>query len=148
MANGCPIAAKRLLGNHFSFPLDCGAIFLDGQPVFGASKTIRGIVVALLVTAFGGFLLTESWALGLVVGSASMVGDLLSSFVKRRLGFPPSAQATGLDQIFEVVLPALAVMPLLSLTWIDVLAIIVLFFVGEIVLSKWLLRLGFRDHPY
>ena len=36
-----------------------------------------------------------------MAATMAMVGDLLSSFVKRRLKFQPSSRATGLDQIPE-----------------------------------------------
>jgi hypothetical protein len=51
VANGAAVAAKKLLGAVFTRPLDGGALFVDGQPVFGPSKTIRGIVLSVLVTS-------------------------------------------------------------------------------------------------
>jgi len=45
LANGTPIVAKKIFGSHFSFPLDAGTIFFDGRPLFGPSKTIRGILM-------------------------------------------------------------------------------------------------------
>ena len=50
LANGTPIVAKKIFGSRFSFPLDAGATFFDGRPLFGHSKTIRGTVVSILVT--------------------------------------------------------------------------------------------------
>ena len=44
VANGTAVIAKKLLGAAFARPLDGGALFVDGQPIFGPSKTIRGIV--------------------------------------------------------------------------------------------------------
>jgi CDP-2,3-bis-(O-geranylgeranyl)-sn-glycerol synthase len=77
-----------------------------------------------------------------------MVGDLCSSFIKRRLGFEPSSRATGLDQIPESLLPALLGRWLLALPAGDVVAVTATFFVGEIVLSRILFRLKLRDRPY
>jgi hypothetical protein len=48
VANGSAVVAKKLLGVTFARPLDGGALFVDGQPIFGPSKTIRGIVVSVL----------------------------------------------------------------------------------------------------
>ena len=39
--------------------------------------------------------------IGLLVAATAMAGDLLSSFLKRRLALAPSSQAIGLDQIPE-----------------------------------------------
>ena len=50
VANGTPVIAKLLLGDKFAAPLDGGALFGDGRPWFGPSKTIRGLVLAVLAT--------------------------------------------------------------------------------------------------
>lgn len=50
LANGTPIAAKNIFGPRFSFPLDGGTNLWDGRPLFGPSKTVRGILVSILVT--------------------------------------------------------------------------------------------------
>jgi CDP-2,3-bis-(O-geranylgeranyl)-sn-glycerol synthase len=50
VANGTPIAAKLLMRDRLACPLDGGALFADGRPLFGPSKTIRGIVISVLAT--------------------------------------------------------------------------------------------------
>src|SRR5579883_646632 len=108
LANGTPVIAKWLLGDHLALPLDGGARFLDGRPLLGHSKTIRGVVLAIVVTSLGAALIGLSAAVGALVGVLAMAGDLLSSFVKRRLGLIASSRATGLDQIPEALLPLVA----------------------------------------
>jgi hypothetical protein len=148
VANGSPVVAKRLLLRHFAHPLDFGRQFTDGRPILGASKTFRGVFISISATALAAVLIGETAAIGLVIGVTSMAGDLLSSFVKRRLGLPPSSQALGLDQIPEAFLPALAAMPLLGLSLAGAAIVAVLFFAGALVLSRWLYRVGVRDHPH
>jgi CDP-diglyceride synthetase len=148
LANGAPVVAKKILGNRFAFPLDFGLAFFDGRPVFGSSKTIRGIVVAILVTAAAAPLLGMDVATGLTVAGAAMAGDLISSFVKRRLSLPPSSQASGLDQIPESLLPMLACRAALSLTAVDILVGVGIFLGGELILSRLLFRAHLRDEPY
>jgi len=148
LANGAPVVAKKILGDRFSVPLDGGLAFVDGRPLFGKSKTIRGIVVAILATAAGAPLVGLSLATGAIVGAAAMAGDLLSSFVKRRLDFRPSSKALGLDQIPESLLPMLAVRTELSLSAIDIAAGVAVFLVGELVLSRLLFKAHLRDEPY
>src|SRR5664280_3426901 len=114
LANGTPIVAKKIFGPRFSFPLDAGTIFFDGRPLFGHSKTIRGIVVSILVTTASAPLIGLDLTVGAIVASAAMGGDLFSSFVKRRLNVPPSNQALGLDQIPESLFPMLACREVLS----------------------------------
>ncbi len=148
VANGVPVIAKRLLGDRFAWPIDGNMRFIDGRPLFGPSKTIRGVVLAVLATSAAAPLLALAPGTGALVGLGAMAGDLLSSFTKRRLDFKPSSRATGLDQIPECLIPALLCRNDLALSWTDVAALVVIFFVGEIVLSRLLFRLRIRDRPY
>jgi CDP-2,3-bis-(O-geranylgeranyl)-sn-glycerol synthase len=82
------------------------------------------------------------------VAGTAMVGDLISSFIKRRLGFAPSSRVTGLDQIPESLFPLLACRDLLSLSGIDILAGAAVFSLGAILLSPVFHRIGIRDRPF
>jgi hypothetical protein len=148
LANGSPVIAKRILGAACATPIDGNVRFVDGRPLLGASKTIRGVVVSLPVTALAAPLLGLEFAIGLRVAAAAMVGDLLSSFLKRRLGLAPSSRAIGLDQIPEALLPLLACASALSLTAIDIALGCAIFFLGEVLLSRLFFRLRLRDRPY
>jgi len=148
VANGTPVFAKRLFGGAFARPLDGGALFADGRPWFGPSKTIRGVVLATLATTAAAAALGLGWKAGALLGIVAMAGDLLVSFVKRRLGLAPSSQAVGLDQIPESLVPLLATRLLLPLTVLDVAVATTLFFVGELVLSRLLYKWHVRDRPY
>jgi hypothetical protein len=128
--------------------LDGGARFIDGQPLLGSSKTIRGIVLSIAAAALCAPLAGLAWTIGLRVGAAAMAGDLFSSFLKRRLRFVSGARATGLDQLPESVLPLLACGSVLSLTILDGLVVTGLFLIGEIVLSPLLFKIHLRDRPY
>ncbi len=147
-ANSAPVVAKNLLGDRFSEPLDGGWRLPDGRPVFGPSKTIRGVIAAAVVTSICAPLLGLSWSTGLAVGVAAMAGDLFSSFCKRRLALASSSMAPGLDQVPESLLPGVVCIFLLGLTISDVVLAVALFWVGEVVLSKLFFRLGLRDRPY
>ena len=85
---------------------------------------------------------------GVVIGLAAMLGDLLSSFVKRRLGMASSSMAFGLDQIPEAWLPLLAVSSLFELTRSVIAGIVAGFVVLELALSRLLYWLGIRKRPY
>jgi CDP-diglyceride synthetase len=148
VANGAPVIATKLFGQHFSYPLDGGVELVDGKPLFGKSKTIRGIAVAILLTALSAPLVGLGWIIGVAVGSLAMAGDLFSSFVKRRMNLTPSSRATGLDQIPESMFPLLACRGTLSLSNLDIAICVAIFFAGEIVLSLLLYRMHVRDRPY
>ena len=146
IANGAPVLVKKVFGGTLAWPLDAGARFVDGRPLFGSSKTIRGIIVSVALTTAAAPLLNLELLAGALIGAMAMAGDLFSSFIKRRLNLPPSSQAIGLDQIPESLFPLLAC--LLSLTASDIVVGVALFFIGEVLLSRVFYRLGLRDRPY
>ncbi|QKO22005.1 CDP-archaeol synthase [Rhodoferax sp. BAB1] len=148
VANTAPLVAKRLFGARWSTPLDGGLGFLDGRPLLGASKTVRGLVAATLASALAAPLLGLPAAIGAVLGVGAMLGDALASFTKRRLGTPPSGRATGLDQIPEALLPLLLLQATLDLGLLQIAAVTLTFFVLEIPLAWLAHRLGLRDQPY
>jgi len=148
LANGMPLIAKKILGDRCSQAVDGNLRFVDGRPLFGRSKTIRGIVLAVVVTTAAAPLIGLDWKVGPLVGCFAMAGDLLSSFIKRRLDLPPSSRASGLDQLPEAVIPLLACLDLLSLAAADIVICVTMFFVGEVLLSRLLYAWRLRDRPY
>jgi hypothetical protein len=148
LANGMPVIVKNIVGDRFAAPLDGGAEFIDGRPLFGPSKTVRGIVVSILITSLSGTLAGLGWKIGALVASVAMAGDLFSSFLKRRMNVPTSGKATGLDQVPESLFPLLACWPVLPLTALDILAGTAAFFAGELLLSRLLYHFHLRDRPY
>ena len=148
LANGSPVIAKKLLGSRLAFPLDAEVLFLDGRPLLGRSKTVRGVLISVAATAALAPLIGVDPATGALVAALAMLGDLLSSFTKRRLGLVSSAQAIGLDQIPESLLPLLACRDALSLTYADIAVCTGIFLVGELALSRVLYALHVRDQPY
>ncbi|HUL12614.1 MAG TPA: CDP-archaeol synthase [Methylococcaceae bacterium] len=148
VANGAPIILDKLLGNRYAWPLDGGRIFLDGQPLFGPSKTWRGMIGALTITALAAESVGFSLVLGMMFAGATMLGDLCSSFVKRRLGIRPSGMALGLDQIPESVLPLYLLRGEWGLTAWEILLLVTAFLVLELILSRILYFLDIRKQPY
>ena len=148
VANAAPILAKRFLGSRWSTPLDGGARFFDGRRLLGPTKTLRGVVAAVLATAIAAAMLGMPGALGALIGVAAMGGDALSSFLKRRFDVAPSGKATGLDQVPEALLPLLAVREYLDLSPLEIGGITLAFFLLEIPVAKLCYRLGIRDTPH
>jgi len=105
-------------------PIDCGRSFFDGKPIFGSHKTYRGFTSGLLIGTFVGWV-QEAFAptvglpkgsilAGLALSFGALLGDLIGSFVKRRLNLKPGAPLPVIDQIDFVLfalLFALAVKP-------------------------------------
>ena len=141
---GMPRVQQRV----YPHALDGDRAFVDGRPMFGRSKTIRGVFLAILATTAAAPLVGLTWQIGILVGSLAMAGDLFSSFVKRRLGRPPSSPVVGLDQIPELLFPLLACVRPLSLTFADVALGVAIFFIAELLVSRLLYAFNLRERPY
>ncbi len=147
IANGAPIIAGKLFGNTFSLPLDAGYHFA-GKPLFGPSKTIRGILSALVLTVVVAAVVNVPLHVAVNIALLAMLGDLISSFIKRRLNRPSSSMFLGLDQIPESILPLLYYQYVYSLDWAQVFTVLFAFFILELLLSKILFVLKIRKQPY
>ncbi len=109
-ANGAPV----LFGG--GRPIDGGKTFRDGKPLFGPHKTVRGFVSGLIIGTFVGWvqeayglsvgLPQGSVVLGFVLSLGALTGDLLGSFIKRRLNLKSGAHLPVSDQL-DFVLMAL-----------------------------------------
>lgn len=148
VANGTPLLVGRMLNDRFNCPVDFGTRLSDGYPLFGHSKTWRGITAAIFITSFISASLGYPPSIGLLIGIFAMLGDLFSSFVKRRLAIEPSGMFTGMDQIPESLFPALALQPILGLHWYDAILVVVFF----VFLNRWLsialFKLNIRSEPH
>lgn len=147
-ANTAPLLAKRVLGTRFSWPLDGGLTFVDGKPLLGRSKTWRGVLAAVLLCCAAAPILHVPWRISALFALASMAGDSLSSFVKRRLGVASSGQAYGLDQIPEALVPLLAIQGVMPIPWQMVLGVTLAFLLLEPPLARLTHHMGLRDQPY
>ncbi|HDJ22131.1 MAG TPA: CDP-archaeol synthase, partial [Candidatus Bathyarchaeota archaeon] len=87
--------------------------------------TIRGCAVGMLAGALVG--VAQGWpTVGVVQGVGAILGDLMSSFVKRRLDLEPGASAPLLDQLDFIVVAALLSQPLTKASHQDLATIILL----------------------
>lgn len=148
IANGAPVILRKLLGSRFAWPLDGNIRLPDNRPLFGPSKTWRGVIAAILFTVLAALLLGFSAKIGAIIGITAMLGDLLSSFLKRRLNIEPSGMALGLDQIPEALLPLLALSSEFELDASRVFALAGIFLLLDLTLSPILYKLRIRKRPY
>ena len=116
ITNGAPVIARLLLRQRFNQPLDCNLQFIDGRPLLGPAKTVRGFVSAISLTALTATLFDLSPVQGSLFALLGMSGDLVSSFIKRRLGITSSRSAPLLDQLPETLLPLWVLHPVLEET--------------------------------
>lgn len=124
---------------------------------FGSHKTVLGfsvgIAAAILTTLVqsrihwhGDLVNYEQWLfLGLACGCGAMVGDSLKSYFKRRLQIASGRSWIPADQL-DFVLGGLLVLSFwVRLSWLDVITIVTLSFVGDIIVNHLSFQLGIRD---
>jgi CDP-2,3-bis-(O-geranylgeranyl)-sn-glycerol synthase len=124
VANAVPV----ILGG--GRPIDGGRKMGDGKPIFGSHKTVRGLVAGVVAGTLTGvaqagllrlqlpsdFVLPFQFSvwLAFAVSFGALMGDLVHSFVKRRIGIAEGAShpvADQLDFVLGAVLFSLFVSP-------------------------------------
>ena len=108
----CANAAPVIFGG--GKPIDFGKIFFDGNPFLGSHKTFRGFLVGIFVGTLVGAVQTlifdqvlvqyspqfqYSILLGFMLSLGALTGDLIESFIKRRLNRFPGRSLPVADQI-------------------------------------------------
>lgn len=121
-------------------PLDAGRTFFDGKPILGSHKTFRGFFSGLIVGTLVGFLQTllsqhflfqydpqfrYDVLLGFMLSLGALVGDLVESFVKRRLGLRPGSSFPIADQLDFVAGALLFSLPILPPSLLTILIIVI-----------------------
>jgi len=158
IANASPV----ILGG--GTPLDFGKNFIDGRRIFGDHKTIRGLLSGILFGTLTGIIvyfitqidarllaltLSDALMLAFLLSIGTHIGDLLGSFIKRRLNLKPGAPFVPMDQVgflIFAILVAYPFYPLLNLAQLLLLLIVTpLVHVGSNVIA-WLLKL--KEHPW
>jgi hypothetical protein len=148
VANSAPVVIKSIFGGIANWPLDFDCRLRDGQPLLGKSKTIRGVVGAILCTMGSAPLIGLDWRAGALTAAGAMAGDLLSSFIKRRGAMRSSSMALGLDQIPEAFFGALAARAAVPIGVADIIVITLVFFCGQVIVSRGAHAIGLRQEPY
>ncbi|WP_340123153.1 CDP-archaeol synthase [Methylobacter svalbardensis] len=147
-ANGAPVLVNKILGKRWAWPVDNKLKLRDGHRLFGNTKTWRGLCSAILTTTLIAILSGIEPLTGALFGALAMAGDMLASFIKRRMGRVESSRARGLDTVPESLLPIWLLKEPLALSLIDIMLIVALFFLIEELISPVLYRLHIRKRPY
>jgi len=108
--------------------LDGGRNFLDGRPVFGSHKTLRGLLAGIIagsLVGLGESLVDPRLALaGFAISLGAVSGDLLGAFVKRRLSVKPGGPLPILDQLDFVLGGLVLSFPFLPMSLVSVLIVV------------------------
>ncbi len=147
-------------------PLNGGKKFVDGRPLFGPGKTVRGFLTGVSAGVLVGviqaladplvrpvFPIFFSGRLEIILGSllissGAMVGDLSGSFIKRRLGLRRGSPFPVLDQLDFVVGALVFSRALASFDTGVVIVLMVLTPLLHLGTNYVGYKLGFKDRPY
>ncbi len=125
--NFLPFAARLILGERYAYPVDFGGTWRDGHRLLGDHKTWRGLVTGIAGGTLVAPLLGISWSTAAGAASLVMMGDLATSFIKRRMGKQSGHPIVVLDQALEGALPLLVLTPALGLEPWQVVAVLTVF---------------------
>lgn len=148
-ANMAPVFVRRI--KFLDIPVDFDKKF-KGKPIFGSHKTWRGLFFGILfgvVVAYIQFRLNSSaffaglsfvdysnwFVLGLLLSLGALVGDLVKSFFKRRVGVKPGKRFIPWDQIDYAVGAILFVYIVHALTAMQIVLILLISFFGHILIN-------------
>jgi CDP-archaeol synthase len=137
LANSAAWAAGRLLGRRWALPLDLGCTLWDGRRLFGNHKTWRGLIAGVALCASAAHLLGLPWSAGAGFGAMSLLGDALSSAIKRRLALTPGSNVPGLDQLPEALLPLIVYARPLQLGAVQVALVALIFTALNLLVAGW-----------
>lgn len=135
-ANTAAWAAARILGSRWDTPLDGGRLLPDGTRLLGSHKTWRGLIAAVVACGAVAQLAGPGFGLGAAFGALALLGDAVSSFVKRRLRMRPGAEVLGLDQLAEALLPLVVLRRPLALGPVDILFVAAAFLALDVAATK------------
>ncbi len=145
--NLTPVLLAMLFEEKWDTPLDRGILFRDGKPLLGSHKTIRGAGGGIIAGVAVGFVLGVPLWTALWAGILSMSGDLLNSFLKRRVNMFDGADFPVMDQLFEGAFPLIVIVPAYSLSFAQSFWLIVVFIITAYVGAQFLTRV-LRTEPF
>jgi CDP-2,3-bis-(O-geranylgeranyl)-sn-glycerol synthase len=135
----CANAAPVIFGG--GPPMDFGKNFSDGKPILGAHKTFRGFFAGIIVGTLVGLAQTiiyeqylfqygaqfqQTILLGFMLSLGSLMGDLIESFIKRRINREPGKSLPIADQIDFILGAFLFAIPVAapSLLWAVIILLV------------------------
>lgn len=161
-ANMAPVIVKKI--ELFDFPIDFNRQ-INNKPIFGKNKTFRGFVFGVIfsviiayfqfllynVEAFRGisFIDYKNWLLlGFLIGLGALLGDLIKSFFKRRLGIKPGVRFVPFDQTDFVIGALVFIMPVFDLTFKIFITSLLLSFILHIIVNHIAFYLKIRNEKW
>ncbi len=161
-ANMAPVIVKKI--NLFVIPIDFNKT-INNKPVLGRNKTFRGIIFGVIFAVIVAYLQSllynkeffgdisffnyQNWLLfGFLIGFGALIGDLVKSVFKRRLGIKPGEKFVPFDQTDFVIGALIFIMPILDLTLEIFLTSLFLSFILHIIVNHIAYYLKIRNEKW
>lgn len=96
IANLAPALVKKV--NFLNYPVDFEAT-LNNKRIFGSHKTYRGLFFGILSASLLSLIQGNGLIVGLILGSGTLFGDLVGSFIKRRINLKPGGKNLLVDEL-------------------------------------------------
>ena len=142
-------------------PLDGKGKFIDGKRMLGNNKTVKGSIAGLATGTVVGTLIAilipsilpqfstnRKILLAFLLSAGAVFGDLLGSFIKRRLGKKSGEQLVPLDQILfvlcAIVFATVAYIPSLE----DTFLLLVITLALHVFFNALAHKLGLKNVPW
>lgn len=135
-ANGTPVILSWILGERYSAAIDADRSLWDGRPMFGPHKTWRGIASGTVAAGLVAALLSTGFIMGALFGALAHAGDLISSFLKRRLGRTSGASLPLVDQLPEALVPMFILRDFIGLDARSVIGTAIVFTLLDILTAR------------
>ena len=162
-ANMAPVIVKDWF-KKLAVPIDIGKK-INQKEIFGKNKTFRGFIFAILfaiIIVYLQFILYRfnffrnlsfinysNWILlGFLFGFGALFGDLIESFIKRRLNLKSGERFVPWDQLDFVIGSLIFVNLFFYITWKRVLYIAIISFIGHILVNHSAYYLKIRKEKW
>lgn len=150
-ANASPVLTRKIF--RIVHPIDMGRKFVDGKRILGDGKTFEGFLVGITAGCAIGYLLTL-FSLHTLPGSfilslGALLGDIIGSFIKRRIGIKRGDMFPLLDQLLFLVVSITLYSLLMKpppLAWVVYLLIITPWL--HLLTNYLAFKLGLKEVPW
>ena len=137
-------------------PLDLNKKFFDKKPLFGKGKTYRGTLIGIIVGVLAAIILNQAFfkesllisknylLYGILLSLGAIIGDIVASFIKRRVSIEKGKPAFLLDQLDFVagglILGAIIFIPTIEEIAFIVIATLIVHKIANFIAFKWKLK--------
>lgn len=140
-ANSSPV----ILGG--GIPLDLGKYFFDKRRIFGDGKTIQGFIGGLIAGTLVAIFQGRPEA-GFLMSLGALTGDLIGSFIKRRLDIAQGGSLPGVDQVFFLIFALLFASPVERLRWTGLVILLIVTPPIHLAANILAYKIGLKSKPY